>query len=204
MYPFAAHYAERGMVGVSIEYRLMKAGSGVTPFDCVADGRSALRFIKTHAAELGIDPARIVASGGSAGGHVAAGTALFDGFDAPGDDLVIDPRPAALVLYYAVVDTSPQGFGNRSCGKRWQEISPLQRVRAGAPPTLLFHGTADTTTPFAGAKAFQAAMLAAGNRCELMAHEGGVHGYLMFEKSLYDEAIRQTDEFLESLKLLAP
>ena len=200
MYPFAAHFAERGGVGISLEYRLMKGGSKVTPWDCAADGRDAIRYVKEHAAELGIDPRKIVASGGSAGGHVAAGMAMFDRIDAAGDRS-IDPSPAALVLYYPVIDTSPAGCGNRACGARWKEISPLHQVRPGLPPTIIFHGTADKTTPYAGAKAFQAAMEAAGNRCELESKEGAGHTYLMFEKDVFEDTIRRTDEFLASLKL---
>lgn len=203
MYPFAAHYAAKGMVGISIEYRLMKPNSGVTPFDCVADGRSAMRYIKSHAAELGIDPAKVAVSGGSAGGHVAAGTALFDGVNVPEDDLKVSPAPAAMVLLFPVIDTSKEGYGNSKCGERWKEISPLHQVRPGVPPTIVFHGTGDTTTPYKGAKGFEEAMLAAKNRCELVTHEGGKHGYLMFEKAAYDEAMGKSDEFLASLNLIS-
>lgn len=201
MYPFAAHMAERGGVGISIEYRLMKGGTPVTPLDCVDDGRDAARFVKSHAAELGIDPEKIVASGGSAGGHVAAGMALFDSVD-PADAKTVSPSPAALVLYYPVIDTSKDGYGNKPCGARWKDISPLHQVRAGVPPTIIFHGTADKTTPYAGAKAFEEAMRKAGNRCELVTKEGAGHTYLMYEKEVFEDTIRRTDEFLTSLKLL--
>ena len=83
-YPFAAHFAKLGLLGISVEYRLVKPGSGTTVFDCVKDSRSAMRYVRAHAAELGIDPQKIVANGGSAGGHLAAGTALFDGVDEAG------------------------------------------------------------------------------------------------------------------------
>ena len=204
MYPFASHYADLGMVGISIEYRLRKPGSGVTPFDCASDGRAAIRYVKSHAAELGIDPDKIVASGGSAGGHIAAGMALFDGIDTPEEKSAVSARPAALILYYPVIDTSPAGFGNKACGERWREISPLHQVRAGAPPAILFHGTADKTTPYAGAKAFQEAMAAVGSRCELVTEAGAGHTYLMAEKALFEQTLKQSDAFLASLKLLNP
>ena len=57
-------------------------------------------------------------------------------------------------------------------------------------------------TPFAGARAFHESMLKAGNRCELDIHEGGVHGYLMRDKSLFDDTMKKTDTFLKSLGLL--
>lgn len=202
MYPFAKHFADLGMVGISLQYRLVTKGSGTTPFDCVRDGRSALRYLKAHAKELGIDPAKIVVSGGSAGGHVAMATALFDGIDDPTDDLGISPTPAALVPLFPVIDTSPKGYGNAKCGPDWEKISPVHRVRAGLPPTLIFFGTGDTVTPFAGAEAYLAACKKVGTPCELVIDEGGVHGYLMRDAAKYDDTMRRTEAFLRKLKLL--
>jgi len=202
MYPFAAHYAKLGLVGISLEYRLLNKPPGTTPFECAKDGRSALRYIRAHASDLGIDPQKIVVSGGSAGGHVAAATALFEGIDDATDDLSVSPVPNALVLLFPVIDTSKEGYGNAKCGPRWSEISPLHRVQKGAPPALIFHGTADTVTPFKGAQAFQEVMAKAGDRCELVVHEGGAHGYLMRTQPLFDETMRRTDEFLASLGYL--
>jgi acetyl esterase/lipase len=198
-YPFAAHFARLGMVGISVEYRLVKPASGTTVFDCVKDGRSAMRYVRTHATELGIDPQKIVANGGSAGGHIAAGTALFDGVDEAGDDTSVSSTPNAMVLYFPVIDTSQDGYGSAKIGARWREISPLHRVRPGVPPTILFHGTGDTVTPFAGAQAFRDAMLQAGNRCELVPTEGAAHGFLMRDRTLYEQTLRQTEAFLASL-----
>lgn len=202
MYPFAAHYAKLGLVGISMSYRLHSAKTGVSVFDCVKDARSAVRYIRAHAAELGIDPQKIIVSGGSAGGHLAAATALFDKVNEEGDDLTISATPAALVLLFPVIDTSKEGYGQAKIGERWQELSPAHNVRAGLPPTLIFHGTGDTVTPFAGAKAFHEAMLKAGNRCELDINEGGAHGYLMRDKGLFDDTMKKTDAFLKSLGLL--
>lgn len=203
-YPFAAHFAKLGWVGISVEYRLAKPGSGTTVFDCVKDSRSALRYVRAHAAELGIDPQQIVANGGSAGGHLAAGTALFDGVDEAGEDNSVSSTPQALVLYFPVIDTSQAGYGHARLGARWDELSPLHRVRPSVPPVIIFHGTGDTVTPIAGAQAFRDAMLKAGNRCELVATEGAAHGYLMRDRALYEETLRQTEAFLASLGLLEP
>lgn len=202
MYPFAAHYAKLGLVGISMQYRLHGAKTGVSVFDCVKDARSAVRYIRAHAAELGIDPQKIIVSGGSAGGHLAASTALFDNVNEDGDDLKVSPIPNALVLLFPVIDTSKDGYGNAKIGERWQELSPVHQVRPGVPPTIIFHGTGDTVTPFAGAKAFHEAMLKAGNRCELDVNEGGAHGYLMRNKVLLEDTLQKTDVFLKSLGLL--
>jgi len=201
-YPFAAHFAQLGMLGISVEYRLVKPGSGTTVFDCVKDSRSAMRYVRAHAAELGIDPQKIVANGGSAGGHLAAATALFDSVDEAGEDTSVSGTPNAMVLYFPVIDTSTAGYGNAKIGARWQELSPLHCVRPGLPPTIVFHGTGDTVTPFAGAQAFHDAMRQAGNRCELVVTEGAAHGYLMRDRAQYEQALRQTEAFLASLGYL--
>ncbi len=198
-YPFAAHFAKLGMVGIAIEYRLFKRDSGTTVFDCVKDSRSAMRYVRAHATDFGIDPEKIVVNGGSAGGHLAAGTALFDGVDQDGEDTSVSCMPNAMVLYFPVIDTSSEGYGNAKIGSRWRELSPLHRVRSGVPPTIIFHGTGDKVTPFKGAQAFHDAMLEAGNRCEFVPTTGAPHGYLMREKKPYDEAVERTEKFLEEL-----
>ncbi len=201
-YPTAAHFAKCDMVAISVEYRLFQKKSGTTVFDCVKDVRSAMRYVRAHAAELGIDPQKIAANGGSAGGHLAAGLALFDGVDETGEDTSVSCMPNALVLFYPVIDTSTEGYGNAKIGERWKEISPVHHVKPGVPPTIIFHGTGDTTTPFKGAKAFHEAMLKAGNRCELVVNEGGKHGHIIFDPVLWEDALRKTEAFLKSVGLL--
>jgi acetyl esterase len=201
MYAFADHFAKLGLVSISVQYRLANAKSNTTVFDCVKDVRSAMRYVRAHADELGIDPGKIIVSGGSAGGHLAASTAMFD-VNEDGDDLTISPMPNALVLLFPVIDTSAEGYGHARIGERWKELSPAHNVRPGLPPTMTFHGTADPTTPFKGAQIFHDAMLKAGNRSELVIHEGGDHGYLMRTQPLFDECLAKTDAFLKSLTLL--
>jgi acetyl esterase/lipase len=200
MYPFADYFAKQGMVGISVEYRLAAqkpTPGGLTPFDCVQDVKSVIRYLKKNAAEFGIDPEKIVVSGGSAGGHLAVATALFEAVNDPQDDLKVSTMPAAMVLLFPVIDTSAEiGYGNALLGDRWKEIDPNSHVRSGLPPTITFHGTGDTVTPFAGAEKFHQAMKAAGNESELVIHEGGVHGYLMFDRALLEETLEKSTAFL--------
>lgn len=118
--------------------------------------------------------------------------------DEVGEDTGVSPAPDALVLYYPVIDTSAEGYGHAKCGPRWRELSPLHRVRPGLPTTLVFHGTGDTVTPFNGAKLFHQAMLDAGNRCELVTYEGGRHGYLLYDRAVFEDVMRRTEQFLAS------
>ena len=203
MYSFVSHEVEQGLVGISVEYRLYKAGTDVSVFECVKDARSAVRYVRAHAVELGIDPQKIVVSGASAGGHLAVATARLP-FDEAGEDTRVSCAPNALVLFSPVIDTSSEGYGNAKIGERWQELSPAHQVRAGVPPTIVFHGTADATTPYAGAQRFNEAMRGAGNRCELVTVEGAPHTYMFKDAARHADTLRQMDTFLISLGFITP
>lgn len=196
MYCVADHFAKQGWLGVSMQYRIQRAERGTTVFDCVKDARSAVRYLRAHAAELGIDPNRIVVGGRSAGGHLAIGTAIFEGVDEAGEDTAVSCVPNAVICYSAVLDTSENGYGQATIGERWRELSPLHSVRAGLPPTLVMHGIRDSITPVTGAKAFAEAMTKAGNSCEIILNERGNHSYMMRTQPLFDEAMRQSTDFL--------
>lgn len=201
-YPLADRFRKLGMLGISLEYRLLNKQAGTTVFDCVKDGRSAVRYLRQHAGELGIDPQRIAVAGGSAGGHVAVGTALFDSVDEAGEDTSVSCRPDALVLYYPVIDTSADGYGQKKIGDRWKELSPVEHVRPGLPPTIVFQGTGDTVTPYRGAVEFWNRMQSDGNKCELITQQGGRHGYMIFDMELYEREMNRTEQFLREVKLL--
>jgi len=197
------YLASRGMVAVIADYRV-KSRHGVTPLECVADAKSAIRWVRAHAAELGIDANRIAAAGGSAGGHLAAATALVEGLDEKGEDLKVSSAPNALALFNPALDLSAPQLRERF-GERVLEISPLQRVRKGAPPTIIFHGTADTTVPFKQAENFCAAMKRHGARCELKPYEGRAHGFFNYGRGDgqdFQTTLRAMDEFLVSLGYL--
>lgn len=204
MYCVASHFAERGWLAVSMQYRVQRADRGTTVFDSVRDARSAMRYLRAHAAELGIDPQKIVAGGRSAGGHLAASAALFEGVDEPGEETAVSCIPNAVICYSAALDTSGEGYGRETIGERWQELSPLHHVRPGLPPTLVLHGIRDTITPVSGARAFAEAMVKAGNKCELILHERGNHSYMMRTQPLFEEAMAQTAKFLDGCGLRAP
>ncbi len=145
-YPQSRYLALRGMVAFSVQYRTIGEFK-TTPKECVADGKSAVRWVRQHAAELGIDPHRIAAGGGSAGGHIAAATALVDGFEDAGEDLQVSCRPDALLLYNPVFDNGPEGFGYPLVRDYWKEISPIDNIDAQAPPAIVFLGTKDQFIP---------------------------------------------------------
>jgi acetyl esterase/lipase len=202
MYNFAEHCAQAGMVSACPQYRLYKPGTEVTVAECVKDARLAIRYLRAHAAELGIDPQKIAVSGASAGGHLAAATALFDVNEA-GEDTSVSCAPNALILFSPVIDTSSEGYGHAKVGAQWEALSPAHQVRSGVPPTITFHGTADATTPFKGAQLFHDAMLRAGNRSELVRVEGEQHTYMFKDKARYEETLQRMDAFLASLGFIS-
>ncbi|KPQ13477.1 MAG: Esterase/lipase, partial [Algoriphagus marincola HL-49] len=77
--PQARYFSERGIVCFLVAYRVRSRNQS-SPFESLMDAKSAMRFIRKHADEFQIDPDKIIASGGSAGGHLAAATALIDGY----------------------------------------------------------------------------------------------------------------------------
>src|SRR5690606_27798722 len=103
LYPQCAYLASRGIWAASAEYRV-KTRHHTTPVECVKDGKSAMRYLRTHARELGIAPDRLAAGGASAGGHVAAAAATTTAFDEATDDLGVSAIPNALVLFNPVYD----------------------------------------------------------------------------------------------------
>ncbi|MBF0197774.1 MAG: alpha/beta hydrolase [Planctomycetes bacterium] len=175
-FKICALWARHNMVAISVEYSIRQVHNG-TPFDSVADAKSAIRWIRSHADELGIDPDRIAAGGGSAGAHVAAAAALLSEFDEKNEDQSVSSKPNALVLRSPVIDNGPDGYGYKKVKARWKEFSPVHNVSKGAPPTILFVGSEEGTyISTAAAKKFRDDMKAVGSRCELHIYEGEKHG----------------------------
>ena len=197
------YFASRGMVAISAEYRTQKKHK-TSPFECVKDGKSAIRWVRANAKKLGIDPKRVAAGGGSAGGHVAACTGVIEGHDEKGEDLAVSSVPNAMVLFNPVIDTTEKGYGANKLEGRTTEISPAHHVVKGIPPTIIFHGTADTTVPFENAERFTALMKKAGNTCKLVPFEGKKHGFFNHGRDKgqpdpnqsFKDTVRAADEFL--------
>jgi acetyl esterase/lipase len=165
----AAWFRDNGIIGITADYRV-KSRHGTSPLECIEDAKSAIRYVRAHAKELGIDPDKIIAAGGSAGGHIAACTFL-DGGDAPDEDHAISSKPNALVLHNPVLG---EGFGQDFFGQH-PEFSPILHVKHGWPPVILSNGSADKTTPYASAEKFTRLMKKAGNVCELITVKDADH-----------------------------
>ncbi|MCB1233932.1 MAG: alpha/beta hydrolase [Verrucomicrobiae bacterium] len=193
------YLAARGMVAICADYRV-KSRQDTTPRECVADGKSAIRWVRKNAARLGIDPDRIAAGGGSAGGHVAAATGMLDELDDPADaDAGVSSKPNALVLFNPVYDNGPTGYGHDRAKEWFPQISPAHNITKDDPPAIVFLGTRDSLIPVATAEKFKADMEAAGVKSVLHLYEGQSHGFFNEGKGgseNFFDTVRKMDAFL--------
>lgn len=207
-YQQAKYFSEKGFVAISADYRVATKHK-TTPFECVSDGKSAIRWVREHSDQLGIDTNKVIAAGGSAGGHVAACAAMITGYETEGENTTISSVPNAMILFNPVLDTGEKGYGIEKVGvDRKDEISPVAHVRKGLPPVIIFHGTADKTVPFENAERFTKRMQAAGNICELVPFPGKDHGFFngsffrpKANEEDYNAVLESTMRFLNKLKL---
>jgi acetyl esterase len=196
--------ASKGLVAIAANYRV-ESRNNSTPFDAVEDAKSAMRWIRQHASDIGVKKNKIVAAGGSAGGHLAAAAAMVPGFDAKGEKTKISTVPNALVLFNPVINTTAEGYGSERLGDKAVAMSPAHHVIPKLPPTLIFHGTADTTVPFTNIEDFQTKMGAAGNTCYVVPFREKGHGFFNYgrdDNQGYELTIEKMEAFLWELKYI--
>jgi acetyl esterase/lipase len=147
--PQAEYFAKRGLVCARADYRDYR--DGVKIDKRVEDAISAMRWVRSNAAQIGTDPNRIVASGSSAGGHLAACTFFAEGINARDDDKSVSPKPNAMVLYNPDLNlitlrrndaANPPALAGMDDAVL-KRISPFFHVCKEAPPTLFIDGTED-------------------------------------------------------------
>jgi acetyl esterase/lipase len=184
----ALPWLEMGFAVVNATYRLGRVSEAPA---AVEDCRCALRWIVQNAKEYNFDPARIVVTGYSAGGHLALTTGMLPmsaGLDrqCPGPQ---EPRVAAIVNWFGITDVADllDGANMRTYAVGWlgsrpdrvevaRRVSPLTYVRKDLPPILTIHGDADPVVPYQHATKLHAALQQAGATTELVTIPGGRHG----------------------------
>ncbi len=174
-----------------------------TVMEIAEDMNRALRFIRHHAREHGVDPQRLGVTGGSAGGHLSLMLATLGG---PGAADAADPidressAVEAVAIFFPVTDLLNLGsstenpgdggppksfvkaFGPQSTNlPAWKvigrDLSPIYHVHSNLPPILIFHGDADTLVPLDQSQRFQAEAQKVGGKVKIIVHRGGAHGW---------------------------
>jgi acetyl esterase/lipase len=187
---YADHLASIGLVVLRPDFRVGKVE------DCIEDAKSAVRYVRAHAAELGVDPARIIASGGSSGGHMAVCTGVLDGFETSGEDLAVSSKPDLLMVLCPVLElTNPESDTGRAMSPaRAEAASPMLNLHGKqVPPTLIM--VAENDGLVRQCRAYQQLAKDLGFKCELKVAPAGGHGFFVEEPG-QSAAFGWSDDFL--------
>ncbi|MCI0700730.1 MAG: alpha/beta hydrolase [Planctomycetia bacterium] len=195
--PQSEYFASRGLVAISADYRILNKHK-TTPDKAIEDAKTAIRWVRVNAAKLGIDPDKVIAAGGSAGGHLAASTALVEKFEDKNDPKA-SCKPNALVLFNPFLNGKGRTIEG-SDGKNIAEaMSPTLYLKKDAPPCILFYGTSDAMLDMGKEYATKCKEL--GVKAELYTAADQPHGFFNREPWNVQTAIK-ADEFLTSLGYL--
>lgn len=167
--PVARHLAERGVIAILADYRTY-CRNGVGVAEELDDAKAAMIWVRRNAGTLGGDAKRVAALGGSSGGHLALGAALFGSSKSS--------RPDLLLLFYPCVDlTNPYEleYSAKAIGAHGRDLSPLYHLRKDMPPAYVFQGSEDPLLEENRRYCDEAKAL--GARCEWQLFEGAAHGF---------------------------
>lgn len=193
----AKYLAAHGMVTIEVQYRLIPRAGDTPPKICVEDAKSAVRWVREHHNDLGVNPNMIAESGGSAGGYLAAFATMVPGWNDPHDNLSVSPKADVLALYNPVIDNGPSGYGYRRFRKSYKRYSPYFYTSSSTPPTLIMSGMKDTLIPPEVLKTFRSKLEALGVPCKLVLYTGQEHGF--FNHQPYErETTKVLASFLET------
>lgn len=188
--------SQKGMVCFIADYRV-KNTDKVTPDKCLMDAKSAMRYVYLHADRFHVDTTKVSASGGSAGGHLAAAACYCKGFNDPKDNISINCKPKALVLFNPVIDNSKEGYGYDRVKNMFPQFSPSENI-SNPVPTIFFVGSEDKLINPKLAKKYQQKCETAGGRCDLHIFEGKDHGFFNKDEN-YKITMDMTVDFLKSI-----
>jgi acetyl esterase/lipase len=214
--PLLTHLAANGYVGFNIDYRLSPRYAWPAH---VIDVKRAIAWVRENADEYGVDASAICLTGGSAGGHLTALAALTaaDKSLQPGFEDA-DTSVAAAAPFYGVYDFLDEDALQvpivqwileryvfkalrEDAPEAFRDASPTYRVHPGAPPTLVFHGDADSLTSVEDARRFVAALREASPAPVLYAEmHGGQHAFDLVPSFRTAPVIEAIERFLHTVR----
>ncbi len=194
-YKNCKNYSAKGMVAISFEYRLVDIHNS-NIVDCIKDAKSAILWTREQAASLGIDPDKIVAAGFSAGGHLAASTAILKNIEISNDS-ELSAEPNAIVVHSASYNTLKSDWFARQSNQQPRSISTFHHLDKDLVPSIFFHGTNDHLAPISEFTEFRDKMDALGNTYEYKIFENV--GHFFNKPSARAEVGEMTDAFLTKL-----
>jgi acetyl esterase/lipase len=208
--PLFAPLAASGFAWFSISYRLANMldssalsaalTSAMQISGSIEDVRQAVAFVKAHAGEYHVDPARIALMGESAGAQLASMAALRPAANGSVQAVVAFYSPSVLVRLVQSPGPVPEPVRQALHGSPieallmdgFRALSPVNWIRADSPPFLLIHGTGDRMVPFVQSEAMCEAMKKAGASCELYPVASAGHGLRFWESNASAVAYKQS------------
>jgi len=198
------YFSSRGITSIIVDYRVYNR-HGVKPSECILDAKDAIVWIRRNAELLKIDANKIIASGGSAGGYLAAATYFVK--NKKGD---LYDKPNALVLFNpAWLDLS--NLNNQDVlerfGMKKNEVNIKVLVNKNAPPTLILHGDKDNVVNISTVRNFNKRMIELGHHCKLIEYKNLSHGFFNFginNNENYYHTLAIIDSFLREINFLSP
>jgi acetyl esterase len=192
------YFAKRGLVVATANYRMHTAAEekALPPGEsrkriCITDARSAIRWMKQHAGELGIDPERIITGGGSAGGHLAVMASLVDGLDDPNDPKEFDTKVVAHLLYNPAFSEAGKD--------RDRLVDVFAQLKKGMTPAIYFFGEQDQWKK--ASDILVPRIVANGDEATLWTAAGVGHSFFM-KRPWKDVCLIEADRFLVAQGLL--
>lgn len=201
----AAYFSSLGQVSICVEYRPRDREGLFSPIESIKHAKSAIRWVRAHSSRLGINPAKVVVAGASAGGYLSLCCAMIEQMNSQTDDTSISCIPNAVVIFNGGVDADPLIELFPENKDELVDASPIHHVRRGLPPGLLFHGTHDANIPHETVRRFVDKVKQYGNDFKLVSFEGKGHGFFNYgndENKPYRRTLEEMEDFLRKYDFL--
>lgn len=192
--PHCHHFASRNAVAITFEYRVSSKHQ-TSPLESIEDAKAAFHWLAENSESLGIDTTNIAILGAAGGAWLALHISML-----PKKIYTPPFEPKGLVLYSALVNTTPKGLLSDRFPdpKTAKKLSPTSLIRRKLPPMLFIHGKSDRSAPYKEVTSFRKRVKWRGNHCKLIDFVGAEHSFFNFNVShhYFEMTINAADAFL--------